>query len=94
MALVCARDPKTLEHLPDGQVGLLHLYTPVVESVPNLSLLTTDYGSVHPRCPCPLGGPYLTIVGRAAGAHGGCAWTADQYLPHEDLQEHGISVFH
>lgn len=81
VALACARDPRTLERLPMGQNGLLHLYTPVFESYPGISLLTTDYGSVSESCSCGRPGPWLTITGRAGITKKvTCALTADQLI--------------
>lgn len=81
VAVACARDPRTLRRLAEGETGLLHLLTPIIDSYPCLSVLTTDLGSVDRSCPCALGGPYVTVVGRVGG--GGrptCALTADRYV--------------
>jgi len=80
-ALICARSPRLLRRLPDGQTGLLHLYSPIVESCPLISILTTDYGYVGRSCTCSVGGPYLKIIGRAGLTKKvTCAFTADQYV--------------
>jgi len=79
--LACARDPHNMQRLPFGAAGLIHLITPVIESYPGLSLLTTDYGSIGESCPCSIGGPYLKILGRAGiTKKGTCALTAEQYI--------------
>jgi len=81
VALACSRDPRTLKRLGCGQRGLVHLYSPLIESAPLLSILTTDYGSVGESCPCRIGGPYLKIMGRAGVTKKTtCAATADQYI--------------
>jgi hypothetical protein len=48
------RDVRTLEVLPDGEPGLLHLYSPMLRSVPSISLLTTDEAVID-SLPCPCG---------------------------------------
>ena len=81
VVMVCARDPRNMERLGYGEKGLIHLYSPVIESCPTLSLLTTDYGYIGERCTCPIGGPYLKIIGRAGVTKKiTCAFTADQYI--------------
>lgn len=81
VAMACARDPRTLKRLGYGERGLIHLYTPLIESCPALSLLTTDYGHVGESCTCSVGGPYLKIIGRAGVTKKiTCAFTADQYV--------------
>ena len=80
-AWVCSRDPQTLRRLPNGELGLLHLYTPVFESYPGLSLLTTDYGTAGERCACGRPGTYLEISGRAGlTKKTTCALTAEQLI--------------
>lgn len=81
VALACARDPRTLARLDYGQTGLIHLYSPLIESCPVVSLLTTDYGYVGRSCSCRVGGPYIKILGRAGVTKKAtCAFTADQYV--------------
>lgn len=81
VALACARDPRTMKRLGYGQTGLIHLYSPLVQSCPVISLLTTDYGSVEKSCACRVGGPYIKITGRAGVTKKvTCAATADQYV--------------
>ncbi|MFA5143600.1 MAG: hypothetical protein WC522_05480 [Candidatus Omnitrophota bacterium] len=81
VALACSREPRTLKRLGYGEKGLIHLYSPLVESCPALSLLTTDYGYIGEDCACSIGGPYVKIIGRAGVAKKvTCAFTADQYV--------------
>ena len=81
VALACARSPRTLKRLGYNERGLIHLYSPLIESCPALSLLTTDYGYVGESCTCPIGGPYIKITGRAGVTKKvTCAFTADQYV--------------
>jgi len=62
---VFARDPGTLRLLPTGEFGILQLVTPYLNSVPALSLLTTDWGRVLYDCPCGRKAPVLDLRGRA-----------------------------
>jgi phenylacetate-coenzyme A ligase PaaK-like adenylate-forming protein len=62
---VVARDPATLQALPEGETGLLHMYTPYLNSFPALSLLTSDRGSLDHACPCGRPAPRLHLLGRA-----------------------------
>lgn len=62
---VIIRDVKTLKPVPNGQVGLINLITPMVDSVPILSIMTDDLGILHDEpCPCGEPSPYLEIIGR------------------------------
>ncbi|GEM_PF-2219953 len=81
VALACARDPRSLKRLGFGEKGLIHLYSPLIESCPTFSLLTTDYGHIEESCPCKIGGPYIKIIGRAGVTKKvTCALTADEYI--------------
>ena len=81
VAMACSRDPRTLKRLGYGEKGLIHLYSPLIESCPTLSLLTTDYGYIGESCSCSLSGPYIKIAGRAGVTKKvTCALTADQYV--------------
>lgn len=76
-------DPETLQALPTGTPGLLHLMTPYLTSYPSISLLTTDRAVIETDCPCGRPGNTLRILGRAGLAkHKGCAITALEYLSH------------
>ncbi len=75
------RDPLSLEPLPHGHRGLLHLFTPYLSSYPSISLLTTDMARVEPGCECGRKGPVLVIEGRGGlTKHVGCALKAGQLL--------------
>lgn len=76
-ARACAREPGTLRLLPGGEAGLLHLLTPYLNSIPALSLLTSDLGRVLDGCSCGRNAPYLVIAGRGGvHKHKGCAISA------------------
>jgi len=81
VSLACIRDVRTLRKLPCGEKGLVHLYSPLIESAPVLSILTTDYGQIGADCACSVGGPFIKILGRAGVTKKvTCALTADQYI--------------
>lgn len=62
---VIIRDVDTLDPLENGQIGLVNLLTPVVDSVPLLSVMTDDLGILHDeKCPCGVDSPWLEILGR------------------------------
>ena len=62
---VIIRDVDSLEALPKGSVGLVNLLTPMVDSVPILSVMTDDLGILHEeQCPCGEKSPWLEILGR------------------------------
>ena len=76
------RDPFTLKTLPLGAPGLLHLYSPLLQSYPSISLLTTDEARLDPSpCACGRQGVGLEIVGRVGlKNYEGCALKALEYL--------------
>lgn len=79
VADACARDPRSLRRLAHGEAGLLQLVTPLVDSAPNLSVLTTDLGEVHPGCDCGRDGPWIRLLGRAGRLQRPtCALTASE----------------
>ncbi len=81
VSLACARDPRTLKRLGYGEKGLIHLYSPLIETCPAISLLTTDYGYIEEYCPCKIGGPHIKIIGRAGVSKKvTCALTAEEYI--------------
>ena len=62
---VLIRDVDTLKPVPDGEVGLINLLTPEVDSVPILSIMTDDLGRLHrEKCSCGVESPWLEIIGR------------------------------
>lgn len=65
---VLIRDPDSLEPLPNGEVGLVNLITPMVAATPILSVMTDDLGVLHDgaECGCGINTPYLEIIGRVA----------------------------
>ena len=79
---VVIRDPDTLQPLPDGETGLVNLMSPMMNSVPLLSVMTDDLGVVHSEgCPCGAKSPWLEIIGRVGvGDIVTCAAGADEYL--------------
>jgi len=81
VSLACIRDVRTLKILPCGETGLVHLYSPMIESAPVLSILTTDYGQTGDKCTCSVGGPYIKIERRAGVTKKAtCALTADEHI--------------
>lgn len=63
---VIIRDVKTLKPVKNGEVGLVNLITPMVKSMPLLSIMTDDLGILHEgkECGCGIDSPYLEIIGR------------------------------
>ncbi len=62
---VIIRDVDTLEPVKNGEVGLVNLLTPMVDSVPILSIMTDDLGILHEeKCSCGENTPWLEILGR------------------------------
>lgn len=78
---VIARDPGTLAPLGFNKPGLLQFITPYLTSYPSLSVLSSDFGLVRPKCACGLPGPVLEIHGRAGVKKlKGCAISASTML--------------
>jgi len=78
---VYAVDPATAERLSYGQKGLLKLITPYIQSVPAISVLSTDYGIIEENCPCGIKTPYIILKGRAGvKKYAGCGISAAQLL--------------
>jgi phenylacetate-coenzyme A ligase PaaK-like adenylate-forming protein len=64
-ARVVIRDPDTFKALPNKEVGMLNLMTPMVDSVPLLSVMTDDLAVIHDEgCECGETSPWLEIIGR------------------------------
>ena len=63
---VVIRDVDTMEPVGYGKAGLVNLISPLVESIPLVSILTDDLGVLHRGCECGCGieAPYLEIIGR------------------------------
>lgn len=80
---VLIRDVKTLEPLPEGEVGYLNFISPYITSVPANSVLMGDLASLHSAesCSCSLKTPYFRIVGRAGlSKNKSCAIAASEIL--------------
>lgn len=61
------RDVHTLAPLPYGQLGLLSFVSPLVTSMPLVSVVTDDLAVLHDgkTCGCSIETPYFTLEGRA-----------------------------
>lgn len=66
MSAVLVRDPVTLEVVPDGEVGLLQVFTTLATSYPGHSILTEDLGVMEP-CTCGEGRGFR-VLGRVKGS--------------------------
>ncbi|MGX8909886.1 LuxE/PaaK family acyltransferase [Streptomyces netropsis] len=64
---VFIRSTRTLEPLPYGETGYLHLVSPYITSVPAQSVVMGDLATLHPgeECGCELNTPWFTLHGRA-----------------------------
>lgn len=64
---VIIRDVRTLQPLPFGQPGLLSFVTPIMQSVPFVSVMTDDIAVLHDgkSCGCGIDAPYFEVLGRA-----------------------------
>ena len=80
-ARIAARHPVSLEKLPYGSEGLLHLIAPWNVAQPNCSVLSTDLVRIKTGCPCGIPGEYLTSIRRGGHKkHTGCALSAQKIL--------------
>lgn len=63
---VIIRDPDTLRPLGFNKVGILNLITPMLESMPVVSVMTDDLAVLHEgkECGCGIDAPYFEIIGR------------------------------
>jgi len=78
---IVVRDPGTLAPLGYNNTGLLQFITPYLTSYPSLSVLSSDFGLLRPKCACGLPGPVLEIKGRAGVKKlKGCAISAATML--------------
>ncbi|MGA2253184.1 MAG: hypothetical protein ABSG53_00860 [Thermoguttaceae bacterium] len=82
-AEVLVRDPRTLEIVPDGTVGLLEFVCPLPHSYPGVAVLLDDMGRIIPRYTGSDGGreTAFEIVGRAQRAETrGCGDTLPRQI--------------
>ncbi|WP_328535233.1 LuxE/PaaK family acyltransferase [Streptomyces sp. NBC_00344] len=82
-ARASVRDTRTLEPLPSGDIGYLHLVSPYITSVPAHSVVMGDLASLHPgeECDCSLSTPWFRIHGRAGVSRNrSCAVAAAELL--------------
>jgi len=80
---VLIRDVKTLEVLPEGEVGYLQFLSPYITSAPASSILMTDLAKLYQtkKCGCGLDAAYFEIVGRAGVSQNkSCAVAASDLL--------------
>ncbi len=79
---IYARNPETLEVCAPEQVGLLEFITPLNAMMPNLAILSTDFGYLDKDlCSCGWNAPTFTLVGRGGlTKHKGCAITANEIV--------------
>ena len=63
---VIIRDVTSLEPVKNGEVGLLNLITPMVNSIPLVSIMTDDLAVLHngEECGCGIKTPYFELIGR------------------------------
>ncbi|QJQ06653.1 hypothetical protein EJG51_013265 [Undibacterium piscinae] len=81
LAHVVIRDLRTMEPLTYGETGLVQLFTPILQSYPSASLLSSDLGYLEQHCTCGRSGDYLTILGRGGSKKAmTCALNAEQYI--------------
>ncbi|MDR1003313.1 MAG: acyl-protein synthetase [Oscillospiraceae bacterium] len=63
---VLVRDAATLEPVPYGTPGLASLISPLVKSMPLVSVMTDDLLVMHEHCDCGIPSPCFEILGRAS----------------------------
>lgn len=81
LAHVVIRDVKTMKVLPHGETGLVQLFSPVLQSYPSASLLTSDLGCLEKNCECGRASDFLRIDGRGGSKKPmTCALNAEQYI--------------
>ena len=63
---VIIRDVNTLQPVKNGEIGLINLLTPMIDSMPLISVMTDDLGVLHDgaECGCGIKAPYFEILGR------------------------------
>lgn len=75
------RHPLSHRDLGYDAAGVLHLYTPYINSVPSISLLCTDKAVLRKNCACGIEGDYIELLGRGGiTKHKGCAVHATELL--------------
>jgi phenylacetate-coenzyme A ligase PaaK-like adenylate-forming protein len=80
-ARAVVRDPLTMEVLPPGGEGLLHLLTPFNTAQANLSVLSTDLAVMGANCSCGAPGDFIVSLRRGGvRKHKGCAIAAQEIL--------------
>ena len=64
---VVLRDMKTMEPVGYGEPGLLNLISPILKSMPLVSIVTDDIAVLREgrECGCGIDAPYFEILGRA-----------------------------
>ena len=82
---VIIRDPQTWQSLPYYELGIINFLTPLVMSMPLLSIMTDDIGMLCPgeSCGCGIDSDYFILAGRA-GIHNikTCAAEAAELMQH------------
>lgn len=84
---IIVRDVDTLLPVPNGQIGVINLLTPMIMSTPVLSVMTDDLGILHDTpCPCGEKSPYIEVIGRVGVADiKTCAAGAEDLLKEKKL---------
>jgi phenylacetate-coenzyme A ligase PaaK-like adenylate-forming protein len=78
---VLVRDAVTLEPAPFGTPGLSSLISPLVKSMPLVSIMTDDIIVMYEHCDCGIPSPCFEILGRASADDlKTCAATAAELL--------------
>ncbi|MCD6482235.1 MAG: acyl-protein synthetase [Candidatus Izimaplasma sp.] len=78
---VIIRNPDNFNPVPNGEIGLINLLSPLNSATPLVSVMTDDLGILHTECECGLKTPWLEIVGRVGIKDiTTCAQGADEIL--------------
>ncbi len=79
---VVIRGAEDLSPVPDGEAGLLNFVSPLVASMPLVSIMTDDVAVRFPGgCGCGIESPYFALLGRAGGGRVvTCAARAGEFL--------------
>ncbi len=62
---VLIRDVRTLEILPEGEIGFLQFVSPYITSMPAHSIIMGDLASLSSNCKCGRATPVMRLHGRA-----------------------------